>query len=110
MNRLRELTPAQVHAHLAAGKAILVDVREAEEHAAERISGAYLAPLSTFDPKLLPRVGDKQIILHCAGGKRSATAVERCLAAGVPVDTHLAGGLIAWKAAGLATDRGAPVT
>jgi rhodanese-related sulfurtransferase len=101
MNRLRELTPAQVQARLAAGKAILVDVREQDEHAAERISGAYHAPLSSFDPSQLPRSAGKEVILHCAGGKRSATAVARCLAAGIPVDTHLAGGLAAWKAAGL---------
>jgi rhodanese-related sulfurtransferase len=106
MNRLRELTPTQVHARLAEGKAILVDVREADEHAAERIRGAHHAPLSRFDPGQLPRTAGKEIILHCAGGKRSATAVERCLAAGLPIDSHLAGGLAAWKAAGLPTDRG----
>ena len=106
MNRLRELTPAQVHARVAEGKAILVDVREADEHAAERIGGAHHAPLSSFDPHALPAAGDKEIILHCAGGKRSATAVARCLGAGRPVDAHLAGGLDAWKAAGLPTERG----
>ena len=108
MNRLRELTPAQVHAHLRAGSAILVDVREADERAAERIGGAHHAPLSSFDPKTLPHAEGKPVILHCAGGKRSATAVERCLAAGIPVDTHLAGGLAAWKAAGLPVERGEP--
>ncbi len=107
MNRLRELTPAQVHARLAEGRAILVDVREAEEHAAERIRGAHHVALSSFDPKSLPTSAGKEIILHCAGGKRSATAVARCLEAGAMVDSHMAGGLAAWKAAGLPTDRGA---
>lgn len=106
MNRLRELTPAQVHAHLREGTAILVDVREADEHAAERIAGARHAPLSSFDPRSLPQGEGKPVILHCAGGKRSATAIERCLAAGIPVDSHLAGGLAAWKAAGLPVQRG----
>ena len=106
MNRLRELTPAQVHAHLREGTAVLVDVRESDERAAERIGGAQHAPLSSFDPRALPHGGDKPVILHCAGGKRSATAIERCLAAGVPVDAHLAGGLAAWKAAGLPVERG----
>jgi rhodanese-related sulfurtransferase len=110
MNRLRELTPAQVHAHLTAGKAILVDVRETEERAAERIGGAHHAPLSSFEPRRLPRAEGKQVILHCAGGKRSVAAIARCLAAGVPVDAHLAGGLAAWKAAGLPVERGAPAT
>lgn len=106
MNRLRELTPTQVHARLREGSAILVDVREHDEHAAERISGALHAPLSSFDPRTLPHAGDKAVILHCAGGKRSAMAVERCLAAGIPVDTHLGGGIGAWKAAGLPIERG----
>lgn len=103
MSRLIELTPAAVREGLKSGKIALIDVREADEHAAERIPGALLAPLSTFDPKTLPVVPDRTVVLHCAGGKRSAMAVARCQAAGVAVDSHLAGGIGAWKGAGLPT-------
>jgi rhodanese-related sulfurtransferase len=62
-------------------------------------------PLSGFDPAALPGGDATRVVFHCAGGKRSALAVARCRAAGVPADTHLRGGLAAWKAAGLPTQR-----
>ncbi|MEN0654260.1 rhodanese-like domain-containing protein [Hyphobacterium sp. WM6] len=86
-----------------AGEVVIVDVREPHEFAAERIHGALLHPLSTFDPKALPAGGDRPVILHCGSGKRSADALSRCAAANVSVDTHLKGGIMAWKQAGLPT-------
>jgi rhodanese-related sulfurtransferase len=44
-------------------------------------------------------------VLTCLGGKRCAMAVAKCRQAGVPVNTHMRGGLGAWKAAGLPTTR-----
>jgi rhodanese-related sulfurtransferase len=99
---LIELDPAEVNARLERGEAVLVDVREPNETAAERIPGAHLMPLSQFDPAALPQ-GD--VVLTCLGGKRSAMAVAKCRAAGVPVKTHMRGGLTGWKAAGLPTTR-----
>ncbi len=95
----RDLTPEDVYAGLQRQKFVLVDVREPQERAAERIEGSLLAPLSQFDPSSLP-VGDKQVVLYCAVGRRSATAVAACAGAGVPVTMHLAGGLRAWTAEG----------
>ena len=43
------------------------------------------------------------VVLYCAVGRRSAVAAAKCIAAGVPVTHHLAGGLQGWKAAGLPT-------
>jgi rhodanese-related sulfurtransferase len=99
---LVELEPADVSARMAAGKVMLVDVREPNETAAERIPGAVLMPLSKFDPASLPQ---GEVVLTCLGGKRSALAVARCREAGVAVRTHMRGGLTAWKAAGLPTVR-----
>jgi len=101
--KVNDLTPAQVKAALDGHSIVLVDVREAGEFAAERIHGALLFPLSTFDPAALPDPGGRQIVLQCGSGKRSAMAVERCHKAGVDIDSHLAGGIMAWKAAGLPT-------
>lgn len=100
---LIELDPAEVSALMARNEVVLVDVREPNETAAEAIPGAVLMPLSRFDPAALP-AGD--IVLTCQVGKRSVTAVRRCQAAGVAVNTHMRGGLVAWKAAGLPTKRG----
>jgi rhodanese-related sulfurtransferase len=101
--KTRDLTPAQVKTALAAHQILLIDVREPAEFAAERIHGALNYPLSTFDPGALPEAGDKLVVLQCGSGKRSATAVGKCQAAGHAIDAHLAGGIMAWKAAGLPT-------
>lgn len=100
---LEDLTPQQVKAGLDAHGILLVDVREPGEFEAERIHGALLFPLSSFDPAALPDSGDRRIVLQCGSGKRSAMAAERCQKAGVHVTAHLAGGIGAWKAAGLPT-------
>jgi rhodanese-related sulfurtransferase len=105
--KTKDLTPQQVNAALQAKEILLIDVREPEEFAAERIHGALNVPLSTLDPKALPDTGGKTLVMQCAGGKRSGMAVEKCRAAGQAIDTHLAGGLAAWKATGLPTVTGA---
>jgi rhodanese-related sulfurtransferase len=104
--KTNDLTPHQVKAALDAKEILLIDVREPDEFAAERIDGAVNVPLSTLDPKALPDANGKAVVLHCAGGKRSGLAVEKCRAAGQDIDTHLAGGLAAWKATGLPTMAG----
>ncbi len=96
------LTAAELAAGLMKGAVMLVDVREPAEFAAERIHGAFLYPLSTFDPKLIPTNSSRPVVLQCGSGKRSADALERCRRAGVEVLGHLGGGIAAWKAAGQA--------
>ncbi|MEZ5922257.1 MAG: rhodanese-like domain-containing protein [Parvularculaceae bacterium] len=97
------LNADEIREPLMKGEIALVDVREPAEFAAERIHGAFLFPLSTFDPKTLPVYGASQIVFHCGSGMRSGKALELCRAAGVPVKGHMMGGLKAWKAQGLPT-------
>ncbi len=99
----KDLTPAEVAQQLADRSIILIDVREPQEYAAERIHGALLFPLSTFDPAALPAPAPRQIVFHCGSGKRSATAVARCLEAGLAHHSHMAGCIQAWKSAQLPT-------
>ncbi len=101
--KTKDLTPQQVKAALDAREILLIDVREPDEFAAEKIAGAVNAPLSTFNPAAVPDAAGKTVVLQCAGGKRSALAVEKCRKANQAIETHLAGGLAAWKAAGLPT-------
>jgi rhodanese-related sulfurtransferase len=100
---LLELSPKQVAMMLREESIILIDVREPGEFNSEHIEGAQSFPLSSFDPAALPQDAARTVVLQCGVGKRSAMAVQRCLAAGIPVHTHLTGGLMAWKAAGLPT-------
>jgi rhodanese-related sulfurtransferase len=102
----REIGPAELKALLDQGQALVIDVREPEEFAAEHIAGAVNLPLSSFDPARLPAADGKTVILQCAGGKRSGMALDRCAEAQAAIDTHLAGGLGAWKSAGLPVERG----
>jgi rhodanese-related sulfurtransferase len=85
-----DATPEQVHAWLTNGEILLVDVREPNEYAFERIHGALLYPLSTFDAGALPTEGRK-LVLHCGSGKRSLTAAHKLQAAG-PRPPHAPGG------------------
>ncbi len=98
---IQALPPDEVRRALSAGTSVLIDVREPNEYSAERIDGALLFPLSTFDPAALPDTAGRPIILHCGSGKRSAAALERCQRAGFAVTRHLGGGIAAWKASGL---------
>lgn len=107
---LRDLAPAQVRAMMDRGEALLIDVREPDEYAAQRIHGAMNFPLSTFDPKALPDHAGRMVVFQCGSGMRSATAVQRCQAAGLPFDAHLAGGISSWRGAGLPTITHDPAT
>lgn len=98
---IETLEPAETARLLDAGKLLLIDVREPAEYAAERIRGALLYPLSTFDASTLPTDGARQLVFHCGTGKRSLAAAEKLLASGQPAAAHMKGGLTAWKAAGL---------
>lgn len=104
--KIHHLTPAEIRKALESHEILLIDVREPAEFAAERIEGAVNAPLSSLDPGRLPDAAGRTPVFSCGTGKRSAMAVEQCRAAGEPVERHLAGGIMAWKAAGLPTVRG----
>lgn len=97
---IAEVEPDELRRWLADGEALLVDVREADEFAEEHIAGAHHLPLSVFAADALPAAPGKRLVLHCLSGGRSAKAGLRLLEAGHNQALHLAGGLLAWKAAG----------
>jgi rhodanese-related sulfurtransferase len=101
---VRDLTPEEVAEGLSADKIYLIDVREPNETATERIAGALLMPLSQFDPLDLPDPQGRTVVFTCASGIRSIKAAEVAQAAGLAYDAHLAGGIKAWSAAGLPTE------
>ena len=101
---VRDLAAEEVAAELAANRILLVDVREHCETARERIPGSVLLPLSAFDPAAIPDPDGRDVVFSCATGRRSVRASEIAQAAGLPYRSHLAGGIVAWKAAGLPTE------
>jgi rhodanese-related sulfurtransferase len=105
MSMVTDLTPEDVARGLTEGKVLLVDVREPREIEIERIPGAVYLPMSMFDPEAIPDPDGKTVVFSCASGIRSVTASQIAQAAGLPYDAHLAGGLKAWKAAGLPVEQ-----
>ena len=101
---VRNLTPEEVERGLAEGRMVLVDVREPNETALERFPGAVLAPLSAFDPAAIPEPNGREIVFACRSGRRSVTASVAAQEQGFAYDSHLAGGILAWKAAGFPTE------
>jgi rhodanese-related sulfurtransferase len=100
--------PATVAVWATSNELQLVDVRERHEYAAERIEGAASMPLSTFDSSRLSVSPGKRLVLHCQVGIRCGKAAERLIQSGFQGEIfRLAGGLSAWRAAGLPTRSGA---
>ena len=97
------LTVDEVAAGLRAGHILLVDVRELNETSAESYPEAVVVPLSAFDPAAIPDPAGKQVVFACRSGRRSITASVAAQDAGYPYNHHMAGGILAWKAAGLPT-------
>jgi rhodanese-related sulfurtransferase len=102
-SKVHDLTPEQVAKGITEGRMLLVDVREPNETAVESYPDAVIVPLSLFDPAAIPDPQGKQVVFACRSGKRSVTASLAAQEQGYPYDSHLAGGIIAWKAAGLPT-------
>ena len=99
-----EVSVSWVHAHQ--GRFRFVDVREAAELEAEgSFEHAEHLPLSVF----LSDVGaagvdaETPTVVTCRAGGRSVRAVQALLHAGFPHVASMAGGMMAWKAAGLPT-------
>ena len=79
--------------------AILVDIREADEFARERLPGARNRPLGGLTS--LPSNGAKAVIFHCKSGMRTQANAQRLAQAADCQAYILEGGLEAWKKAGL---------
>jgi rhodanese-related sulfurtransferase len=102
-DEVTNLTPEEVAIGLREGRMLLVDVRELNETRVEGYPEAVIVPLSVFDPSAIPDPQGKQVVFACRSGRRSITASVAAQDAGYPYDAHLAGGIIAWKTAGLPT-------
>lgn len=109
--QLVPLSPADVGQRLASGKAVLVDIRDADEYARSHIAGAQSVPLSQIDTAHLSLTPGADVVFTCRSGTRTGLACDR-LAARVEGTAYvLEGGIDGWKRAGLplAEDRKAPL-
>jgi rhodanese-related sulfurtransferase len=97
-----EITPDALKARLDAGDApALLDVREPWEHAIAALPGARLIPMEELPFRLAELERDREAVVYCHHGIRSAAVVEWLRAQEIPA-LNLCGGIDAWA---LAVDR-----
>ena len=77
---------------------VLVDVREPNEFEINRIPGSVLIPKGDFlNGSALEKLpSDKQIVMHCKSGVRSAETLAIVKGAGYSDAVHVGGGVVAW--------------
>jgi rhodanese-related sulfurtransferase len=103
---MSRISPEEAQRRIAAG-ALLVDIREADEHARARIPGARNLPLAQLET-----IGDAPaVIFHCRSGMRTDANAPRLAQAAQCEAYLLEGGIEGWRKAGLpiAEDKKAPL-
>jgi sulfur-carrier protein adenylyltransferase/sulfurtransferase len=94
-----EITATELKARLDAGDDIqLIDVRQPDEYAFAQIEGARLIPLG----EIMGRIGEidenRETVVHCKMGGRSARAIQALQQAGFKGNLkNLVGGITAWS-------------
>jgi rhodanese-related sulfurtransferase len=81
--------------------AFILDVRQPEEWTSFHIPGATLIPLGELPNRLNEVPKDKQVVVVCRTGHRSASGRDILLKAGFTNVTSMAGGVTQWQAQGL---------
>ena len=100
-----EVSTADALALREAG-AFILDVRQPEEWAAGHIPDATLIPLGELASRVAEVPKDRQVVVVCRSGNRSAQGRDVLLGAGFPAVTSMAGGMNGWTAAGYPTTTG----
>jgi sulfur-carrier protein adenylyltransferase/sulfurtransferase len=96
---METITTTELRERLAGNfQALLIDVREHDEFAVAHIPGAKLIPLGTLNDHLDELPKDREILIHCKSGRRSARAVDLLLANGFTDVKNVEGGIDAWLA------------
>ena len=92
-----EISPQQLKARIDAGENLFVlDVRNPNEFQICRIPGTTLVPLPALPSRLEEVPKDREVIVHCKSGKRSAQAIEFLKSQGYTKLVNLTGGILAW--------------
>jgi rhodanese-related sulfurtransferase len=100
LRSLPELDAAGAERRIAAGEIAVLDVREDDEWEAGHVAGSVHVPVGELVARQEEIPEELPILAVCRTGSRSAWATEMLLRAGYDA-TNLAGGLVAWQAAGL---------
>ncbi len=102
---MNEVSPQEAQSRMNDG-ALLIDVREQNEYQDVHAQGATLLPLSEFAARFSELPKDKELVMICRSGARSAQATQHLLDNGYSTVSNLKGGTLAWQEAGLPTQEG----
>jgi adenylyltransferase/sulfurtransferase len=95
--KIPAMTVRDLKTRLDAGETFeLLDVREVHEHQICNIPQAKLIPLSELPGRLHELDSNREYVVHCKMGGRSAQAVELMLKSGFRKATNVTGGITAW--------------
>lgn len=105
--RITEISAADAAAKAASGEAVIVDVREKDEWDESHIQNATHLSRGSIEMEIEEKFPDKNalIVCHCGGGGRSALAADSLQKIGYKNVRSMAGGLKAWRSAGLPTTK-----
>jgi rhodanese-related sulfurtransferase len=101
----REISAAEAAAKSDSG-AFILDVREPDEWNQFHVPDSTLIPLGELASRVNELPKDKEIVVVCRSGNRSAKGRDILLNAGFTQVTNMAGGLTQWKASGYPTVSG----
>lgn len=91
------LAPAEVARRRESGRLVLLDVREPHEWEIARIDGAKRIPLGELTARAAEVPLDRDVVVVCRSGVRSARATELLRGLGYGRVWNLEGGLVAWS-------------
>jgi sulfur-carrier protein adenylyltransferase/sulfurtransferase len=96
---IRETDPAEAEVAVRDRGAVVLDVREPDEHSQGAIPGAIHIPRGQLESGIENRVPDRDrpIVVHCASGSRSAFAAKTLAELGYTDVVSMKGGFNRWK-------------
>jgi len=98
--RCRNIGPNDLNMMQRSGvEFLLLDVRTPQENTAQSIEGSYLIPLQELGYRTDELPKDKEIVVYCKVGNRSAYACAYLARMGYKVK-NLEGGIMLWNMAG----------
>ncbi len=101
--QVASVTLEQARAEHEAGKALLVDIREPDEHAAGVAAGARLLPMRQLPRRLAELPRDQPVLLICNTQNRSRATLDALRAQGFTNLRYVHGGMSEWVRRGWPT-------
>lgn len=99
----KNIGPEELNDKMKSGEDfLLLDVRTPQENAAQAIQGSYLIPMQELGYRIGELPKNKEIVVYCRVGNRSAYACSYLSRLGYKVK-NLEGGIMLWNMAGNAS-------